>query len=286
MIQLKDVSTERLITFLEFGIKTQGELRDAYLALTRHKIRDFQTLKNMVANARKEFNNEFLKNAIREVEINIKHANDIGRQPVLFTCNDYENSNVYRNTLKRTDRDTACDVLLCKSPAIVTSGKFGALQDIKIGEAKDLLGKVVGHDKTTAGFNAFTEKIRRFGNVEAEIVRDAINFYEEQVLRQARETKKRNINLFLLNKTQKEFIVRDQIKTIIKYLVDNADVCVWGELSPAQKNRLVSAVTKYSGYENGLIRERMIEAIANYTTLSELKADVVKQKTLDRFIIK
>ena len=109
---------------------------------------------------------------------------------------------------------------------------------------------------------------------------------KEIEVRQANETKKRNINLFLLNKLQKEFIVRDQIKTIIKYLVDNADVCVWGELSPAQKNRLVSAVTKYSGYENQLIRERMIEAIANYTTLSELKADVVKQKTLDRFIIK
>ena len=30
----------------------------------------------------------------------------------------------------------------------------------------------------------------------------------------------------------------------------------------------------------------MIEAIANYTTLSELQADVVKQKTLDIFIVK
>ena len=85
---------------------------------------------------------------------------------------------------------------------------------------------------------------------------------------------------------EKDKIVCAQIENIVKYIVENADVCVWGELSDAQKKRLVTAVNTYSGYENQAIREKMIEVVSNYTTLSELKNDVVKQKTLDRFIIK
>lgn len=286
MINLCDVSTERLITFLKYDSSKTKELSDAYLTLTRHKIREFQTLKTMIKKSRKEFNNAFLKGAIAEVESNIEYANSIEREPKIFVCKDYENSTVFPKTLKYTDKHNSCDVLLCKSPAIMYSGKFGALKDITISEAKDLLVKVVGHSKASIGNNAFVEKFRRFGIQEAEIVRDAINFYEEQVLRQAKETKKRNINLFTLNKEEKEFIVSEQIKNIVKYIVDNADICVWGELTPAQKNRLMQAITSYSGYENQVIRQRMIEIISNYTTLTELQNDVVKQKTLDRFILK
>lgn len=284
MIKLSDVSTERLITFLKYDYT--DEAISARLTLEKHKIRDFQTLKNMVKNGRKEFNNDVFKSAIALVEANIAHANSISREPAIFNCNNYQGSNVYSKTLKYTDEHNMCDILICKSPAISTSGKFGALKDITIGEAKSLLSKVVAHDKSSTGCNAFAEKIRRFGNIEAECVRDAINFYEQQVLRQAIETKKRGINLFTLDKTQKQFIVRDQIKEIVKYLVDNADVCVWGEFTTAQKNRLINAVKSGSGYENQVIRQRIIEIISNYTTLNELESDVVKQKTLDRFIVK
>lgn len=284
MIKLSNVSTERLITFLEYDNSEEG--KKARLTLQRHKIRDFQTLKAMLKNGRREFDNPVLKNAVLSVEENIAHANNIGRQPVIFRCNNYEGSTVYKSTLRYTDEHNMADVLICKSPAILCSGKFGELKNITIGEAKSLLSKVTAHDKTSAGNNAFAEKFRRFGNIEAECVRDAINFYELQVLRQATETKKRGINLFELNKLAKEFIVRNQIRDMVKYLIDNADVCVWGELSHTQKNKLMSAVTSYSGYENQVLRQRMIETIANYTTLSELESDVVKQKTLDRFIIK
>lgn len=284
MIKLSDVSTDILITFLGYDNTNEGT--KARLTLEKHKIRDFQTLKNMANNGRKEFNNDIFKEAILQVETNIAHANNIGREPEIFSCNNYEGSTVFSKTLKYTDEHNMCDVLICKSPAISTSGKFGVLKDITIGEAKNLLSKVVAHDKPSAGNNAFAEKFRRFGNIEAECVRDAINFYEQQVLRQAIEIKKRGINLFALNRIEKEFIVRDQIKNMVKYLIDNADICIWGEFTPAQKARLMSAVKSCSGYENQVIRQRMIETIANYTTLGELKSDVVKQKTLDRFIIK
>lgn len=284
MIKLSDVSTERLITFLEYDNSEEG--KRARLTLEKHKIRDFQTLKNMMKNGRREFENPIFKNAIESVEANIAHADNIGREPVIFNCNNYEGSTVYKSTLRYTDEHNTADVLICKSPAILCSGKFGELKNITIGEAKSLLSKVTAHDKPSAGNNAFAEKFRRFNTADAENVRDAINFYEEQVLRQANETKKRGINLFTVNQNKKEFIVRDNLKNIVTYLLDNADVCVWGELSNSQKSKLFLAVTRYTGYENQVIRQRIIDVITNYTTLSELESDVVKQKTLDRFIIK
>lgn len=285
MIELRNVSTERFLSFLRYNLN-DSELRRAYQAMINHGIKDFQTLKSMVANGRKEFNNEFFKNAIVEVEKNINHANEYGREPVLFFCNDYEGSSVFKKTLRYTDKHTMCDVLLCKTPGIAGYGKFGILKEISVYDAKELLKRVTAHDKSSTGNNAFVESMRRINIGDAKIVRDAINFYETQVLRQADETKKRGINLFELNKREKEFIVNRQIENIVKYLVENADLCVWGELSSAQKSRLVTAVASNSGYENKVIRKQIVEIITNYTTLSELKDDVVKQKTLDRFIIK
>ena len=286
MIKLENVSTERLITFLKYDLGSSQEIMNAYLALNRHGIKDYQKLKDMIENGRKEFNNDFLRNALSSVEENIAYANEIGREPILYTCNNYEGSTVDEKTLKITDRKTPCSVLLYKSPAIISKGKAGALDHVEISQAKDLLGKVVGHTKSSVGKNAFAESINRFGDIDAIKLRDAINFYEAQVLRQAEETNKKKINLFMLNKKEKYMLVNDEIRNIVKYLVQNADECVWGEFTQAQKNRLMNAVTSYSGYDNKVLRERIIDVISNYTTLSELKDGVVKQKTLDRFIIK
>ena len=286
MINLENVSTERLITFLRHDLYKAGDVLDAYLLLNKYAIRDYQKLKDLILSGKKEFNNDFLKSALTSVEDNIKYANEIGREPVVYTCNNYEGSNVDEKTLNITDRKTSCGVLLYKSPAIVSRGKFGALQHIQISTAKDLLGKVAGHNKTSVGKNAFVENMTRFTDLDSIKLRDAINFYEDQVLRQAEETTKKKINLFEFNQKEKYLIVRDEIKNIVKYLVDNADECVWGEFSSAQKSRLMNAVTTYRGYDNEVLRNRIINVIANYTTLSELKYGVVKQKTLDRFIIK
>ena len=215
MIKLENVSTERLITFLRYDLTRSLESKNAYLTLNKHGIKDFQKLKDMIENGRREFQNEILISALTSVEENIKHANEIGREPILYTCNNYAGSTVDEKTLKITDRKNPCSVLLYKSPAIFSKGKTGALIHIQISEAKDLLGKVVAHSKPVTGNNAFVESMRRFGDVDSAKLRDAINFYEAQVLRQAEETSKKKINLFILNKEEKELIVREQIKSIV-----------------------------------------------------------------------
>ena len=286
MIKLKNVSTERLITFLKYDTTKQGDVLNAYLTLNKHSIRDYQKLKDMIENGRREFQNEFLISALESVEENVRYANQVGIEPALYTCNNYDGARVDKKTLKVTDRKNSCGVLLYKSPMLGSRTETEALMHMQINEAKDLLGKIVGHSKATIGNNAFIESMGRFGEFDLARLRDSINFYEAQVLRQAEETDRQYTNLFLLNKNEKFLLVRDEIKSIVKYLVDNAEVCVWGEFTPAEKMRIMKAVSTYSGYENQVLTTRMIDTIANYTTLSELKSGVVKQKTLDRFIIK
>lgn len=282
MINLSDVSTYKLIA----SLKQDKSNKKICSKLLKYSVKDYQQLKDLIISKKREFNDEFFVQSLACVEENVKHANENGREPVLFICDDYKDAAVDEKTLEITDSSNPCSVLLCKSPAIFGLGKYGVLKDINISDAKHLLSKVNAYSKVSTGNNSFIENIGRFNNLEAENIKNAINFYEQQVIRQAMETKKKRVNLFALNKSKKEKIVILELKQIIEYFVYNADMCVWGELSSSQKIRLISSVSCDKGQENQVIRKRMIDIITNYTTLSELEAGVVKQKTLDRFIIK
>ena len=287
MIELKDVSTERLITFFkhQYTLDRNNEDAKLYLFLHNSGVRNFQELKNLIDSGKIELCSDFLKESILSVEENILFANNLGCEMQIFKCNDYKDSDVSRKILKTTDRKNSCGVLLYKNP-VVNNKKLDSLKKINISTVKDLLGKVVAHTKSDTGKNAFLASMHDFNASDAERLRDSINFYEEQVLRQSEENTKKDSNLFILNKREKEIIVSYELKNIIKYIVQNADVCVWGDLTTSQKNKLMDCVTNYNFYNNKFLRQRMIEIIASYTTLTELKSDVVKQKTLDRFIIR
>jgi len=149
-----------------------------------------------------------------------------------------------------------------------------------------LLGKVVAFDRFSIGENAFVMHFDKITSEDALKIKNAINFYEQQVLRQALETDKKNINLFKLNKKAKDEIVKSELKEIVEYIIDNAYVCVFGELTSSQKKRMLTALSNPWNSENKIIINNIIDMISNYTTLKELKTGVIKQKTLDRFIIK
>ena len=150
-----------------------------------------------------------------------------------------------------------------------------------IAEIKELLGHIDYNDFQ----NTFT-RIRSFGSATGQKVVDAIKFYEQQVLRQAAETEERGINLFMLNKKEKDEIVESEIKYIAEYLIDNAKTLVWGNLTDTQKQRIMSAVLSTKGEYTQQDKKALINAISNYTTLSELEQGVIKKKTLDRFIVR
>ena len=127
---------------------------------------------------------------------------------------------------------------------------------------------------------------RNFGIDTVKRVVDVVKFYEEQVLRQEKETEERNINLFLLNKDAKDEIVESQFKEIIEYLLDNAEQYIWGNLPSTKKIQMLRAISAVRG--TGVLedRRRLVNAISNYTTLNELEQGIVKTRTLDRFIVR
>lgn len=283
MIKLENVSTERLINSTKNLSLRSQIFKDAYGLLISYNIRDYQMLKDFLESKKLEFDSvfEFLRDELMEVESDIENANSLGLKPEIFTFDIYNDSLIDDKTLRITDQSNKGDILLYTNPMERGGARINQLKYMSIDEIKHLASHLSSYKLQ----NAFTKR-RNFGIDTVKRVVSRVNFYEQQVLRQASETDERDINLFMLNKREKDEIVESQIKDIALYFVDNALECVWGNLPSSQKLRMMRAVLAVRG-ENVLEdRRRLINAVSNYTTLSELEQDVIKKKTLDRFIVR
>jgi len=224
---------------------------------------------------------KFLNAEIIEIVRDIELANISDSQPEIFTYDIYENSDINTEILKLTDRYNNGDVLLYSSPFVRGGARINKLKIMSIEEIKHLSGHLSGYNLK----NALTIK-RNFGIDTVKKVADCVKFYEEQVLRQASEMDINDGNLFMLNKKEKDEIVESQFKEIVEYILDNADVCVWGNLPSSQKILMIRTIFAVRGEQILQDRQRLINVISNYTTLSELEKGVVKNRTLDRFIVR
>lgn len=208
------------------------------------------------------------------------------KETITATCNDYEGSIYPKYYLENTDCRNTCNCLIICSPtANLSRFRLKDLGNVTIYEAKHLLSRVKFNNSSTVYENALIAKLRYFGNGDIIKIRDAINFYEEQVLRQAGETDELERNLFTLNADIKREIVSDDYSSIVDYFIDNAELCVWGALNKSSKEKLIRSKHLKSG-ESIKIRNNLTSIVSNYVTLQEANEGLVKQKTLDRFIIK
>jgi len=127
--------------------------------------------------------------------------------------------------------------------------------------------------------------VDHFGVKDALDIKDSINFYEQQVVRQSMERPSFKGNLFTLNEDKKYSIVEKDYPEIIEYLVNNSLICVWGNMTQTRKEDLIRSI-RGRGFASMTTRQRITRAIADYTTLSELREGIIKTKTIDRFITK
>jgi len=112
---------------------------------------------------------------------------------------------------------------------------------------------------------------------------NGINMYNEQLLRQSLETPNNVDNLFTYNQQEKREIIESELDEIVNYLITNADTCIWGKVLQLP---LISMINIYRENDSAR-RERLINCLANYTTLGEIEHGFVKSKVLDkRFITK
>lgn len=282
MIKLEYVSTERIFDYAKKYKQEDLAAKTIYDLFLKYDIQDYQRLKDLLNEHKEEFKSVSyaLYYKLYEVEMRLKYKNEMDIDFEIFTFSSYQNSNGDIETLKLTDRLNNGNVLLYCCPTTRGGTRINQLKLMSIDEIKNLASHLTQYslDNALCSNNYFgMNTVKRVVNV--------INFYEEQVLRQAEETKERNINLFLLNKEAKDEIVESQFKEIIEYLVDNAEQCVWGNLPITKKNQLLRSIhpVTTASIED---RRRLVNAISNYTTLSELEDGIVKKKTLNRFIVK
>lgn len=301
MIRLENVSTSSLIDYINISGYDNRTDKSIYDFLVKNNITNYKILQEMLENKESELvdNNalQFLRYHLKKVKERINRANSRGFEPEIFTFDNYKNTNIDDENLSITDKNTNGNVLLYALPFIKYGARLNVLNRLSIDEIKHLLGHIDGYNLR----NALTMK-RSFGNGTAERVVELIDFYEQQVLRQASETEERGINLFAFNKDKKDEIVEAQLKEIIEYILDSASECVWGKMTDTSKKRMLAAALSRWGKYVQRDKRALIDAISNYTTLGELENDIfsvqevptiiggvitrTKTKPIDRFIVR
>lgn len=285
MIKLEDVSTIKMLENYPSSEQLDFVHDPIAKALTHYYIRDYQQLEDLINSGDKLFDIEFFRNWLHLIKKNIEQANAKGIITTQFSFNVAEKSGVDSKEIKTSDKKTFCRQLVINNPILGPSEQISKIRDLRIYDAKFLLSKVVAHDIETVGQNSFLATYPTFSCEEIIKLVYAIYFYEQQLVRQSQEQHKAGINLFRLNKTEKVAIISQKIDEIMNYILRHATECVWGPLTPLQRQRLVSALRTRNNSENRLLIERLIQLISNYTTLEEIKSGL-KEKTLDRFIVR
>lgn len=286
MITLANISTKRLVSYAQIKSVSSEKFLYIYELLTRNNIRNYQELKALLEN--KLFLSdsfgvvESLNFQLKKVQTKLKEAIDNGRDLRVYTFDDYGLDVLDGDTLRVTEKETRGGVLLFKNPIYPICFIEEKLDNFSISQIKDMLGYL--NDRNLN--NELNVNVQGLGQYRMQKFLASIKFYEEQVIRQAKDTTLRGVDLFSLNKELKRKIVEEQIGEIANYFLKNASVCVWGDLNDFQKRKIMEAVFLYKNDSSQMIKNRLIDVISNYTTLSELEKGVVKQRTLDRFIVR
>lgn len=216
---------------------------------------------------------DIVNKRIDELKLIVDKSSIKGIKPETY---EYEN-----NGIESVDKLNRGDVLLLDNPTLELQTKFKGLRTYSIDEIKHNLKLTDQFGRNVIG------RIRNIGPDSITKIISALKMYDEQILRQANLTEKRNYNLFLKDKKAKNEIVEDLYSDIIMYLIYNTEErTIWGELTESQKKLYISSVINNKKRDT-IIKDRMIDIISNYTTLPELeKVADGNRKVLKRFIEK
>lgn len=276
-IQLSDIST--LPIYKQWKIDSEEYNTTGYYRVLNalEESEDYKSLKN----ANTKLKDDYISGIIKRAEERIQIANSHGAQPVIYTTNEtLELANDYNQ--KEIDKKTNGRILLFGNPLEPTKER-AKLEKYSIYELKQLMS----HCKFN-GKNALASNLGyiRPGYME-KLVR-SINFYNEHVQRLSKEEPESYDKSTIMNNYELSDIRRlvyQQIREIVEYLVDNAEVCVTGVLSKWQKENMLLALEEICNYDRNAI-SNLVSSISNYVTYSEASEGIIKSKVIDRFIIK
>ena len=263
MIKLSDVSTKEVL----YG--SEGKFLELAKSNNCYSIEDLLSLMEECP----QYNWDEVNRRISLLKPIIAKGNRNGLEPEVY---EYQN-----NGIELVDELNKASVLLLDNPTLELQTKFKGLRTYSIDEIKHNLKLTDQFGRNVIG------RIRNIGPDSITKIISALKMYDEQILRQANLTEKRNYNLFLKDKKAKNEIVEDLYSDIIMYLIYNTEErTIWGELTESQKKLYISSVINNKKRDT-IIKDRMIDIISNYTTLPELeKVADGNRKVLKRFIEK
>ncbi len=120
----------------------------------------------------------------------------------------------------------------------------------------------------------------------AKKVVSALWLYNAQIERQYSEIQRTDISLFYYLLEDRRELVQKQITDVLAYLIQNSEKgFVWGELSPTQKRKYVSALTN-DFIPDMMLKDKVVEMVATNVTYLEASRGLTDGDTLDRFILK
>lgn len=280
MITLENVSTE---SFLNFAILEEISRNDSTYKfisdlLTKNNITNFKMLKELLENENiKEQNLSayiLLRSRIKEIEGNIAVINFTHKKLPIYSFNSYEKVNIDEETAHITDENNKGIILPHNFPFLKTNASLCTLNELSILKIKELLNSVDSYDLTKC---ALTSK-SGIGIKTLQKTLHLIDFYEEQVVRQALETEQRGINLFTLNKEEKDKIVASNLQEYTEYILDNAFISTWGKISSMGISRLYNTIASPKKENIKEIKKVLIDVISNYTTLKELETGILTEQ--------
>jgi len=226
-----------------------------------------------------------------KTEYNMARANKLGKEPIIYATTQYKSLDLPEEKIKLledTDKKTSAINLLCLNPLSEYSTKRNKLGAFSISEIKHLLGHcVVSHD-VIYGQNALIHYIRNIGEKNVEEIANAVKIYENQVFRQLQDTDNLELEhgLFYKDYYEKNLLVQYNLDEIVKFILDNNKTFIWGKMSDVQKRNLVASMNSNTTKKGIKLKTDFINMITNYTTLDDYKNDIIKEKTLQKFIIK
>lgn len=276
MLNLQNVSATTMFKF--FGIPC-SLLENLFSALNIETIGDLKSVMNEKPIIFNKFANPFVK---RDCQMVIMKTEFLEKNYSLKGNNlPFSDLNMICDKAKVISEEKTKGSELILSSLVEQDKKYTYyfLNDLNITQIKDMFR----YQNSTS--KPLILKAAKMGIKNFQVLINGINLFDEQLIRQSKEIDYFEGDLFHLNYEEKKAIVLDELESYIDYLEKNAEFCVWGE-NNAVKIRLMREALISKSVAALRNKERLINTFTNYTTLSELEQGIVKNKTLNRFIIR
>lgn len=276
MVTLKDFSTYNLVDI----IRSRRNAKDAEIALTLlvYDVRDYAQLEALMLKYPERFRGSILVEYLRNAKENMEIINSQNLKVSTWSFNSYDNAN--KGYLNNYDKLVNASLLPLSSPLNIGRSTPERLQRFSIYDVKELLNKL-----SCGVNNAFIANMPSFGLSKTLKVVEAINFYDEQMLRLASSIPnwEECENLFLVDAEVKRKLIDDNMRSIAEEFLKGGNSYVFGVLSDKSKESLWRALVNPKNGTNLLVRKKFIEMIANYTIREELEDEKERGEVLRRF---